>query len=135
MHLLERKDDFRIDVESDHVVLVLPWRMDSYASPWEKAYELGKAIEDAAGDIEHKSLLLDPVAFRAETEQVAFNTHKGNVVLLFRWTDRIKFSYEAARTVGRTMRLYAQNVQYETRKRNPALLGVPGWLPFRKRPR
>jgi hypothetical protein len=114
LHKPSEKVDVRIEVFDDHVMLILPRKMDDLQTPWQEAWVLGEVIEQAANDIPNKPLVLDPVHAELESNKLKINTSsdKKNVVLFFDHTDRIKLSYEAARTVARAIRLVAQDLDY-----------------------
>lgn len=108
--------EVKVAVEDDHVLLVFPRPLDDFKCPWQDADNLGLVLIAASKDVPQQPLVVDPITFRQETEQVKIGSHKGHVVLLFAHTDRIKFGPTAAIAVGQAIRVKAQDLQLETKK-------------------
>src|SRR5262245_35557538 len=107
------KIDVRIEVFDDHVLMVLPRRMDDIMIPWQDAWTLGETLEMAANDVPTRPRIVNPAEIQLESEQIALNTHRNRyVVLLVRHTDRIKLSPGAAVIVARAIRMKAQDLDY-----------------------
>lgn len=118
--------DVHIVVEEDGVVLVLPRHMDHFPTPWEHAWQLGAILEQASRDVPNKPLVIDGAAVSAETAQIKLAKWKDKyVILVFKWTDRLKFSAEAAKLVGRAIRAYAQDLDLWKNKR--VRMTYDGW--------
>lgn len=116
MFRVRQKLDMRIEVEDTSLLIVLPERMDNWAIPWQEAMVVGQILEQASEDIPQKPTVIDPVQAEIEQLKLKLNKYQGKyVVLLFDWTDRIRLSYEAARTLGRAIKLYAQDLDYAQR--------------------
>jgi hypothetical protein len=109
------RENFRIEGEQDHVVLVLPRRCDTWITSWQDADQLGLVLERAAMETPVRPLVDDPVRLNQESSQIRLNTHKGNVALIFDWTDRIKLSPGAAILVARAIRVMAQDCRLAER--------------------
>jgi hypothetical protein len=110
------REDFKIEVEEDAVVLVLPRKLDTYITVWQDAQRLGEVLEQAANDVPNRSSLLDPVLMQRESEQVKLNTHQKHVCMIFDWTDRIRLCPGAAVLVARAIRAMAQDCEMAERK-------------------
>lgn len=119
MSLLFGKEriDVRVEVEDDAIVLVLPRVLDDLAVPWRDAWRLARVLEQAAGDAPSPPRITDAGQVRRETEQVKLTGHKATVVLVFRHTDRVRLSPDAARVVATAIRAQAQEVEFGQRVR------------------
>lgn len=114
--LLDEKMDVKIEVQEDHILLVFPRPVDDVMVRWQDAWQLGSVIEQAANDIEKQYKVVNPIAEEIELAQLRINTHQDKyVVMIFNHTDRIRLSYEAARIVGRNIRMRAQDLDLLTR--------------------
>ncbi len=136
---MQTMESIRIEVEEDHLVLVLPRFMDDWMTPWQEAWQLGDVIEQAAADIPQKCLL-DQGRIQLDQAQIRISTHQDRfVVLLFQHVDRVKLCYEAARLVARAIRMKAQDLDLLTRGvrmqyNAPGRIGrpTPFWAHIRK---
>lgn len=134
------KIDVRIEVEDDHLMVVFPRKLNDCMVSWQDAWRLGDILERAAADIPSKGLVVNGAAVNIETQQIRLNTHKKKyVVLLVDWTDRVRLSYEAARIVGRAIKLKAQDLDLLSRGvrmdygvKGRRGLGTPTWQYQRK---
>jgi hypothetical protein len=109
------REDVRVEVEDDAVVLVLPRKMDTFITPWQDARRLGEVLERAAKDVPRKVSILDPQSLQRETEQVRLGSYKTNVTLIFNWADRIRLSPHAAIAVAQAIKIKSQDVELEGR--------------------
>jgi hypothetical protein len=131
------KDEFKVEVEEDGIVLVLPMRMDTYTTTWQSARQLAEVMLMAAKDVPQRSRLIDPTEVNRETERVKLNSYKDtHVVLVFDWTDRIKLSPTAAVLVAQAMKIKSQDLellQRGVRMTYPGGLATPINPPRKKR--
>ncbi len=109
------ENDVRIIVEGKEITVVLPRRMNSFATPWQDAWRFGEILEEAAKSIE-PDVLVNMEAVQ-ESNQFKISSFKTNVVLMFDWTDRIKLTRESALIVARAVRQKAQDVNFEFKKK------------------
>src|SRR6266542_219059 len=107
------KFDVRIEVEDDAVLLVFPRKLDDCIVPWQQAMDIGEILELAADDVPIQSAVIDPIAWNIEQAQVKLTTYKiGFVAMFFEHADRLRFSPEAAKLVGRAIRKVAQDAMF-----------------------
>jgi len=120
--------DVRVEVESDCVVVVLSTKTDNLLMVWEDAWVFGETLEKAAEDIPNKPLIANPIQEELSADKIKLGTDARNklVCLFFDHTDRLKFTYEAARVVARCIRLKAQDLDYLNTKKVAIRYNVKG---------
>lgn len=102
--------DIRIEVDDDHLVIVLPTATHQVITEYQDAWHFGTTLERAAGDIAKPTIIVDS----AELNKVKVMTlRRRYVVLVFGHTDRIKLSSQAAITLARTIRRNAQSLHHK----------------------
>lgn len=114
------KEEIRIEVEEDHLLLVFPSKRDNFGMLYQHAWHVGEIMEQAAQDIPKKPEIVNPVHAEFESQKLKLNRHSENgkeyVWLFFDHTDRIKLGYEAARIVARSIRQMAQDIDFKHNK-------------------
>jgi hypothetical protein len=100
----------RIEVDSDALVLTMPKVIDDCVIPWQDAWELGATLEEAAKQLPMELLIGEKI--RAGMDQVRVTTYGGLVVLLFKHTDRVRLTRNAAIFLGQQIRAKAQELKH-----------------------
>ena len=129
---METKENARIDPTNEDkndgkLLLVLPFKMSDWATPYQEAMVFGLILQKTASEVRAPSLVIDHTEHVRDTKKIKIREHKKLLVMVFYdHVDRMELVASAAHVIGGRIMKKAQDMLYLYEKGVRMRYDVPG---------